>query len=358
MRSGDQRIEFVDMSNQTNDQLNELDGMEQLTSESRKIFLKWCSKIEVAKRIGNYNPLIIDYQNEMAYRKARNEEYQFRDILEHSMFRKTKIENRRNKAVLPISVSDKQANRAFRIMDALINSANELDGIVVVDSSEKDNASFRLFEHAFSFQMTEIIVKRRSLLSDSLPENVSLDFRPMYEKISSGVFEVEFKEILNYRERDKTPKTLIFTDSINKPIEKQIGEIFIALLKTAGEAKVARFISDREYEIKEKEKKRLQEIELENRRKLQLIDEQNLRKQNLIQNIEHQMENWFKSQKLRKYAGELEVVVSTASDKTTKELLTSYINLVRQKAGNCDPVTDILNEVRDIGAIEGKGLTE
>lgn len=51
MRPGNQRIEFVDMSNQTSDQLNELDGMELLTSESRKIFLKWCSKIEVAKRM-------------------------------------------------------------------------------------------------------------------------------------------------------------------------------------------------------------------------------------------------------------------------------------------------------------------
>lgn len=284
----------------------------------------------------------------MAYRKARDEEYQFRDILEHSMFRKTKIENRRNKAVLPISVSDKQANRAFRIMDALINSANELDGIVVVDSSEKDNASFRLFDRAFSFQMTEIMVKRRSLLSDTLPGNVTLDFRPMYEKISSGMFEVEFKEILNYWERDKTPISLSFVDSLDRPIEKQLGEIFTALLKIANEVKIARFIADREYDIKEKEKERLHEIEEKNRKKLQQIEEQNLRKQQLVQNIEHQMENWFMSKKLLKYAGELEVFASTTNDETTKELITAYINFVHQKAESCDPVTDIINEVKAI----------
>lgn len=355
MRLGDHRLEHVDMSSQTIEQLKALNGMELLTTESKNIFLKWCNKIQVAKRIVNYNPLIVDYQNELTYRKARDEEYQFQDILEPSIFRRRKIENRKNKAVLSISVSDKQANRAFRIMDALIMSVNEFRGTVAIESGEEDNASFILFDHAFSFQMTEIMVKRRSLLSDSLPENVAVDFRPMYEKISSGTFEIELMEILNYREREKIPKTLIFADSIDKPIEKQLGEIFTALLISANENKIAKFIADHEYEIKVKEQKRLREIEEENRKKLQEIEEENRRKTHLLQNIEQQMENWFKSQKLRNYAVELEVFASTASDEITKELLTAYINFVHQKAENCDPVADILNEVKAIG---NRGLSE
>jgi len=50
-----------------------------------------------------------------------------------------KIVYRNNKAVLPISVSDKQATRALTIMDTLIHLVNELDGSVIVESGEKDN---------------------------------------------------------------------------------------------------------------------------------------------------------------------------------------------------------------------------
>lgn len=60
------------------------------------------------------------------------------------------------------------------------------------------------------------------------------------------------------------------------------------------------------------------------------------------------MESWFKSQKLRKYVEELEVFTTNTSDEITKELLTKYIHFVRQKAENCDPVTDILNEIKAI----------
>lgn len=59
----------------------------------------------------------------------------------------------------------------------------------------------------------------------------------------------------------------------------------------------------------QKSKKRLQEIEDENRKKVQQIEEQNRRKQHLIQNIDNQMEDWFKSQKLLKYAEKLEAFV-------------------------------------------------
>ncbi|MGE5474795.1 MAG: hypothetical protein ACM3UU_11300 [Ignavibacteriales bacterium] len=350
-----QSMELIDIENQSNEQLKELDGMELLTPESKESFLKWCSKIQVPKRIEGYNPLIIDCQNEIAYRKARDEEHKFRDIFKYHMFMQYKIEYRNNKAVLPISVSDKQANRAYRIIDTLIKSVNELDGKIVVESSESDNATFRLFEHAFSFQMTEIMVKRRSLLSGSPSENAAMSFRPIYEKVFSGLIEIEFKEILNYWEKDKAPKTLKFVDSIDSQIENQFGEIFIALYKLANEAKIAKIIAEREYRIKEREQKRLREIEEEERRMLQLKEEQDYRKKNLVQNIERQMEGWFKSQKLRKYVEEIETYASAINDETTKELLSAYINLVRQKAEKYDPVADILNEVKAIGI---EGLTE
>lgn len=352
MRLGDQRIELVELSSRTNEQLKELDGMELLTIESKNVFLKWCSKIQVAKRSLNLNPLIIDYQNELLYRKARDEEHQFQDILNPYMLRHTKIQNRRNQAILSISVSDKQTNRAFRIMDALINSVNECGGTFAVESGEKDNASFRLFDNSYSFQMTEIKVKRRSLLSNSLPGDARLDLKPMYEKVYSGLIEIVFSEILSHSERDKIPKILNFVDSVDKPIEIQLGDVFTALLKASNEARVDTFISERKYEAKLIEQKRLREIEEESKKRHLQTVEQNRLEKHLIDNIEYQMENWYKSQKLRKYTEELENFVSTESDDTTRELLTTYISFVRQKAANCDPITDILSQVKAIGKTE------
>ena len=344
-----QSMALINIRDQTSEQLKELDGIELLTPESKESFLKWCSKIQVPKRIETYNPLIIDYQNEIAYRKARDEEHKFRDIFIYSVttFIPSKVPYRENKAVLPISVSDKQANRAFRIIDTLINLAKELDGKVVVESGQTDNVKFILFKHEFSFQLTEIMVKRRSLLSSPQLDTVSMGLRPMYENIPSGMLEIEFKEILNYGEKDKAPKTVRYADSINLPIEKQLGEVFTDLFKNANETKIAEFIARREYEIKAKEQNRLREIEEENGRKLQELELQNRRKQHLIQNIDQQMEGWFKSQKLRKYIEELEVF-AVASDVTTKKLLTTYIRFVRDKAENSDPIKDIINEVKAI----------
>lgn len=141
--------------------VEELDSLELLTPESKAKFLEWCKNIRVPKRIDKYNPLIYEHQNEITYRKARDEEHQFRDMISlpfGMVWSRQKIVYRNNKAVLPLSISDKQATRALTIMDTLIHLVNELDGSVIVESGEKDNASFRLFEQSYSFQMTEIMV--------------------------------------------------------------------------------------------------------------------------------------------------------------------------------------------------------
>lgn len=341
-------IELIDLENQTSEQLKELGGMDLFTPESRESFLKWCSKIQIPKRIDNYDPLINDYQNEIAYRKARDEEHQFRDVFRYFMSMTYKIEYRNNRAVLPISVSDKKTNRALRIVDTMIKSVKELGGEVTVGAGENDNATFRIFDHAFSFQMNEKMVKRRSLLSNLSSDNKSMEFRPMYEKIYSGVFEIELKEILNYWVKVKAPGVYSFVDSVGSQIESQLGEIFSLLCKSAIEAKIANIIADRENEIKEKEQRRLRKIEEERKIKHQQLEEQNRRKQQLTQNIEKQLEAWNISQKLRRYADELEKHKTDMDDEKAKELLSVYITLVRQKADGCNPITDILKKVEGI----------
>ncbi|MEX1028652.1 MAG: hypothetical protein WDZ91_01245 [Paenibacillaceae bacterium] len=52
--------------------------------------------------------------------------------------------------------------------------------------------------------------------------------------------------------------------------------------------------------------------------------------------------------KLRNYVEDLERFVLTCRDETTKEAFATYIQLVREVAENCDPVKDILNEVKTL----------
>ncbi|MDU5145429.1 MAG: hypothetical protein E6230_24950 [Paenibacillus dendritiformis] len=341
-------LEWIDMESRANEELKQIDEMDLLTPESKKIFLKWCDHIRVPKRTGDLDPLILKYQNEREYRKQRDEEHQFADLLERSILWNSKIQFRKNEAVLPIEVSAKQANRGFRIVNSLINSIRELKGTVVVEPREEDNAYLTVFNQTFTFKMIETKAKRRSLFSNGSLANVKVGLNPMYEQVYTGMLEIKITEKLNYRERDKTPETVLFTESSEKPIEDQMGEIFIALLRMANRTCVDRFIAEREYEKSRQEKLRLQEIE-EEKRKVQLrIEGQKQLKQKLIQNIENQMNNWFKSQELRKYAGQLEEYASKLSDDTNKKLLYTYIQLVHQKADSCDPVTEILTEIKDI----------
>jgi len=354
--SSEKNEKIFKLINNWSDSIKELDSLELLTPESKAKFVDWCKNIRVPKRIDKYNPLIYEHQNELTYRKARDDEHQFSDMIGlpfGMVWARQKIVYRNNKAVLPLSVSDKQATRALTIMDALIHLVNELDGSVIVESGEKDNASFRLFEQSFSFQMTEIMVKQRFLLLNAESENVVVDFRPMYEKVPSGMLEIELKIIPDYRDSDRSPGAIRLVDSIEAPIEKQLGEMFKELLRTAIVSKIERIVADRVYKEKVKEQQRLREIEEDNRKKFQELakqakehEEQTKRQQLLIENIENQIAGWDKSRKLLKFAEELEAFASDIGDDTIKGPLVIYIDLVREKADKCDPIANIINEVK------------
>ena len=341
-------IELMDMNNYPINQIKELDEIELLIPESRTQFNKWCKDIQVMKHNKYLHPLIIEYQDELAYRKARDEEHQFYKEIDPYSLRNSKVENRRNKAVLFIDVSDKQANRAFRIMNGLIDAIGELGGRVYVCAGEHDNIRIRLLNHEYSASLVEIMVKRRSFLSKIQTGSMTTGLSPMYEKIPSGLLRMEFSEILGYAHRNKTAQSLCFNETLERPFEKQMGEIFTVFLKNSIGISVSEYIAEYEYELKKKEQERLEAIEEAKKRDIQRLEENNLRKQQLKQNIENQMQNWFKASKLRDYAEELERFVGTCEDKWTKESFSTYIKLVREAAEDCDPVGEILNKVQEL----------
>lgn len=347
-------LKFIDtdtLSIEELKELKELDSMNLLTSDSKKRFINWCSKIKVPKRIENYDPLILAHQSEIAYRKARDEEHKFKDIT-YSMLSKSKIKYQNNQAAIPINVSEKEIGRVYRIMDTFIKAIRELNGRIKVELSERkeeDFASIDLNGNTASFIISERKVKRRSLQSNFQQENVTRGFRPSYEGVFNGELIIEFNEVIHFSDGNKVPELpLKFEDSINIKLEDQLGEILIALCTLLNKVKIANIIRNREYAEKKNVQRRFYEIEEENKRQLQITEEQRCKKEHLVEGMEQQMENWYKSQRLKKYAEELETFVATAADANTKEILKAYIILVNKKAESCNPIDDILNEVKKI----------
>ena len=344
-------IEIEDISEKTDSELEVIDGMELLTPESKEKFMQWCRKIQVPKKIDNYNQIITEYQKETEYRKARDEEHIFHDNFRYTDFNWTiqyKTPYRDNIAVLPISVSEKQMNRALRITDTLINMVSELGGKAVVNRGDKDDATFMVFNHDFSFDMNEIMIKQRTKLLESKEGITYTEFKPMYEKLHSGLLEIHFAEILDNRARENHPKRLHFQDSLNEPLEKQMGEIFISLFKIANEATIARYISEREYEKRRKEEQRLCQIEAENLREKQRIEAKNQRRIKFHQNIDRHIEEWYKYQKLKNYINDLNELLPTIADLESKDIIEEYLLLLRDKVDKANPLNSIISEIKSL----------
>lgn len=344
-------IEIEDISEKTYSELEGIDGMEILIPESKENFIHWCKRIQVPKKIDYYNLLITEYQKEIEYRKVREEEHKFHDIFKYSDFFWTiqhKTPYRDNIAVLPISVSEKQINRALRIMNTLINLVSELGGKVIANRGDKDNAIFMVFNHNFSFDMNEIMIKQRTKLLEPKEETSYTEFKPMYEKLHSGLLEINFVEIFDNRAREKYPKRLHFEDSLREPLEKQLGEIFLSLFKIANEAAITRYISEQEYEKRRKEEQQLREIEAENLRERQKIEAKNQRRVKFHQNIDSHIEEWFKYQNLKKYINYLNELLPTIADPESKEIIEEYLLVLSDKAEKANPLNNIISEIKSL----------
>lgn len=349
-------IEFIDIRGLSTEELRGLDGLDVFTVHSREAFAKWCGKIHVPKKVDPVHPLITEYQKEIEYRKGRDREHQFRDIFQFSgiaFF--PKVQYRTDHTVLPIKVSDRQSNRACRIIDTVIKSVEELGGKVQVEKPHYnqrevgDCAFITLFKSSFTFQLNEQMAKRRAVIADIPPENRDSELRPMYEKVFAGKLELELKRIPDCWEKDKPEQVLALADSTDTSLEEQLGEAFRWMVQTAQEEKISWAIQRREEEIKERERERQRTIEEEKQKKLQAILAMEKRQKQLVENIEPQMAGWFKAKKLRQYADEIEAYANQVVDPEEKESLDRYVQLVRNKAEKSDPIAEIVQEIKEIG---------
>lgn len=352
----DHEMEFIDINEQSTEELKQLDGLDVITPRSQEEFAKWCKKVHVPKKVDSFHFLIIEYQQEIEYRKVRDKEHQFRDLFQFGhMSYFSKVKYRPNQVVLPIDVSDKQRNRACRIVDALIKAVEELNGKVKVGSpgysqrEAADSGLITIFKSSFSFQVNEVLAKRRAVIASMPSESRVQEFGPMYEKVFTGKLELNFKRISDYWEKDKTEKVVTLVDSSENSLEEQLGGAFKWMFKTILDAEIAWTIQRREEEIREREWKHQRAIEEARQKELQAIQAMEKRQKQLVENIEQQMAGWLKAQKLRHYADAIEAYAKQDVNLETKESLDRYVQLVRSKAEKCDPIAEIVQEIKAIG---------
>jgi len=349
-------IEFIDINSLSTEELKNLEGLDMFTPHSREVFVKWCGKIQVPKKNDLFHPLIIEYQQEIEYRKTRNKEHQFRDIFQfRDVAIYSKVKYRPDQLVLPIHVSDKLSNRACQVVDTLIKAIEELGGKVTVEKFRHDqrqagdNAAITLFKKSFSFIVREAMAKRREVLQDTSGENKVREFQPMYQKVFTGKLELEIRRISDYWEKQKQEQFSIFADSSDVALENQLGGAFKWMARIVQEEKIAWVIYEREENIKARERERQREIEAENQNKLQASLAMEKRQKQLIENIEQQMDSWYRSKKLRQYAEEIEAYAKLVGDPESQESLERYVMLVQGKAETSDPIAKIVQEIKAIG---------
>ncbi|MHC1762551.1 MAG: hypothetical protein AB9917_24120 [Negativicutes bacterium] len=353
-------IEFLNLSEKSTEELQQMEGLEILTAQSQKDFLKWCKNIQVPRKVDPYHPLIAEYQKEMEYRKLRDKEHKFREHFRYgSVTYYAKVEYRENILVLPIDVSEKQQQRAFRIVDTFIKLIAELKGKVAVEQLSynqkdiKDNVNFLLFQKRFSFQIRELMVKRRSLMMTLPDAKMVKEFKPLYEKVYAGIMEIELKQMsADYWEKNEVLKTFIFKDKKENPLEDQLGEIIKTIFIAIQEDRIKAAIEWREKETRELEQERLREIEEEKQKKLQVLIAREKRQKKLVEDVEDHMGVWYKAQKLRQYADRIEEYAASQEDAEINRALIRYASLVRKKAEESDPIDHIVSEMKEVGIKE------
>ena len=340
-------LELLDLEDIPIDQLEKMHGLDLLVSGSLQSFTDWCDSLVVPERINDYDGLILKHKSEIEYREARDKEYPFRD--DRITFWKLpgKIKDRNNESVLPIEVSNSQRNRAYRIADTVLKAFHRLRANISVDNCDRDNININLLSTTISFSLNECKTKRR-YLNKSVESH---DLRPLYEQVFDGRLQIDWqiKKIGHYYESEKVPyKCLSYVDSDDKPIESQISNMIFEIYRISNDYEIINTIERKKTELRlEKEKNDRLAKELAEKRK-KIEGERRARKDSLMNDIAKHADDWFKYQKLTRYANELEVFLSNCSDEEAIQFLNKYIQMVRDNTDQFNPINTILDEMKII----------
>lgn len=289
-----------------------------LLKEETKTFIKeTCSQIQVRGQLRNPHHLIIEHKEEVVYRRKRDKALKQANF-STSYYASVKSKYRDNKAILPIYVSESSINRAYRILDTVINTLEDMEGYTRVgQDSGKDTAYFVVMRASFHFEFKEEMRKKSALKEG----NEDQTFLLLVLSPSSWF-------------RNSVSSTMEYKDNNNEPLEQQIGKIIYDMFAVANRLWAAD-------ELKEREEKREWD-ERERQRRLEKMRKGELEEVKLL---EQAVSDWDKAHKIRKFADCMELKVSEIINEEKREKLLKWLRWARDKADWLDPLTEKNDEL-------------
>lgn len=337
-------LEMFELNDVPLDHLENMHGLDLLTPSSLEIFTDWCDSLIVPSKIHDYHELISKHKAEIEYRNERDKEYPFRGDRYRMWKAFEKIKDRDNEAVLPINVSNRLQNRAYRIVDTILKALSQIKGKYSVERGGKDNINIDIMGFSVRFEINECKTKRRHLISSAAIN----DFRPLYEDVFDGRFQIDWKICKSsyYHSDKETCDYLSYTDTDKTKVESQVPSMIFNIYKQCCDNEITYVIERRKQRLQyeQEEKARIEKEEIEKRKKQEA--ERQAHKNALVKDINEHASNWFKHEQLSKYADELGAHLVTCEDGETVRLLKEYIQLVRENADKCNPLGRILHEMR------------
>lgn len=300
-----------DLKKLSDEELENVEELNLLTDETITAIKEKCSLIEVKGQLRNPNILIEQHKEESTYRRKRDRALQ-QASFNDDYYRITKNKFRENQAMLPIQVSEVNLNRTYRILDALINAIDAMEGYTRVSlESGNDKGYFVVMRTIFYFEVKEENRKKPKTTDDETRPPLLVMSVHADDKDTRGVkYQLEFK------------------DREGEPLEAQVGKILHDLF-VAGNKMIAEWHlsyralereieeSDRKWKLEKMRRGEIQELEL----------------------LEQAASDWDKAQRIRSFTEEMTIKIKEVDNEEKRNKLTQWVMWARDKADWLDPLT-------------------
>jgi hypothetical protein len=309
----------TDLEQLTDAELMSDEELSLLREETKTFIRETCSQIQVKDKLRNPHRLITEHKEEVIYRKKRDKALK-QASFSPSYYASVKSKYRDNKPILPINVSEPNMNRAYRILDTIMSTLEDMEGYTQVSiDSGKDIAYFVVMRSAFYFELKEEIRKKRGSQNSSETQTylvLSMSARSSFNN------SVQYK--MEYKDKDNDDESL----------EAEVGKIIYDMFVVANKLRAAD-------ELKEREEKRQWE-ERERQRRLEQMRKGELEEVRLL---EQAASDWDKAEKIRRFADCMERKIAEVANEEKREKLLKWLKWARDKADWLDPLTEKEDEL-------------
>lgn len=298
----------TDLKKLSDDELVSNEELNLLSEQTVKFIKDKCSKVQVKNQLRDPHRLIIEHKNGLVHRKKMSKET--KQISSYHNY--TVIEtNKENDAILPIKVSHLNINRAYRIIDLLIKTLDDMEGrVFVTKKSEEDIGEIIIIHTIFYFEVKEEMKRLNLKKESSETKNILvISFK------GQGWFNSNLIENFQYKDMD------------NEPLELQLGKIIYHMFVIANKFRAADELKNR------KEEREL--AERERQRRLEKIRKGELEEVKLLEQVVY---DWDKAKKIRMFTDCMENLIDEVVDEEMKEKLEQWLKWARNKADWLDPL--------------------